>query len=323
MMKTLQLYVWVCVMTLSNNLYAGADHDHKEHSHEENSHEENSHEEHGDHAEKEEHEETKTSIDNNAAIAAGITTEVIGAATIRQTLPLFGRIEVEPHAVYNIAAKYSGIVKNVAVEEGSAVKKDQLLATIENSNTLQNYNVLAPADGVILSRHVSVGDAAGDQPLMILADVSRRMVELQVFPADLSKIALGQTVDVTDGNEKQIGTVEHIAPISKNNSTHVHVKLTNAPALWRPGLSVNANIVIAQEVMPMAVRAEAIQDFNGAPTVFVQNGNEYEAHVLQMGKRDSEWVEVLGGIEPGTRYVVKNSYLVKADILKSGACHEH
>lgn len=317
-MKMLNLYVMACVMMLSNNVYAGADHDHKEHSHEENSHEE-----HGDHAEKEEHEETKTSIDNNAAIAAGITTEVIDAATIRQTLPLFGRIEVEPHALYNIAAKYSGIVKTVAVEEGSSVKKDQLLATIENSNSLQNYNVIAPADGVILSRHVSVGDAAGDQPLLVLADVSRRMVELQVFPVDLAKMALGQTVDVTDGNEKQIGTVEHIAPITKNNATHVHVKLTNVPAFWRPGTSVNANVVIAQESVPMAVRTEAIQDFNGAPAVFVQNGDEYKAHVLQIGKRDSEWVEVLGGIEPGARYVVKNSYLVKADILKSGASHEH
>ena len=313
MMKILQMYLFVCLMVLSNNLYAGADHEHREHAHEESGHEEP----------EEEYEATKTTIDSSMASTAGITTEVVGAATIRQTLPLFGRIEVEPHALYNIAAKYSGIVKSVAVEEGSLVKKDQLLATIENSNTLQNYNVLAPADGVILSRYISVGDAAGEQPLMVLADTSKRMVELQVFPADLAKIAVGQTVDVTDGNEKQIGTVEHIAPMTKNNATHVHVKLTNAPASWRFGSSINANIVIAQDAVPIAVRAEAIQDFRGTPAVFVQNGNAYEAHALQIGKRDSEWVEVLSGIESGTRYVVKNSYLVKADILKSGASHDH
>jgi cobalt-zinc-cadmium efflux system membrane fusion protein len=32
---------------------------------------------------------------------------------------------------------------------------------------------------------------------------------------------------------------------------------------------------------------------------------------------------VLGGLKPGTPYVAKNSYLIKADIEKSGASHDH
>ncbi len=39
--------------------------------------------------------------------------------------------------------------------------------------------------------------------------------------------------------------------------------------------------------------------------------------------RDAENVEVLGGLEPGTEYVTGNSYLIKADIEKSGASHDH
>ncbi len=35
------------------------------------------------------------------------------------------------------------------------------------------------------------------------------------------------------------------------------------------------------------------------------------------------WEEVLGGLDAGTRYVTTNSYLVKADIEKSGASHDH
>jgi len=34
-------------------------------------------------------------------------------------------------------------------------------------------------------------------------------------------------------------------------------------------------------------------------------------------------VEVLSGLQPGQRYVTGNSYLIKADILKSGASHDH
>jgi cobalt-zinc-cadmium efflux system membrane fusion protein len=32
---------------------------------------------------------------------------------------------------------------------------------------------------------------------------------------------------------------------------------------------------------------------------------------------------VLGGLAPGTEYVVAGSYLVKADIEKAGASHDH
>jgi cobalt-zinc-cadmium efflux system membrane fusion protein len=45
--------------------------------------------------------------------------------------------------------------------------------------------------------------------------------------------------------------------------------------------------------------------------------------MLEMGRRDPQWVEVLGGLEPGTLYVTQNSYLIKADIEKSGAKHAH
>jgi len=32
---------------------------------------------------------------------------------------------------------------------------------------------------------------------------------------------------------------------------------------------------------------------------------------------------VLGGLKPGTAYVTENSYLIKADIEKAGASHDH
>jgi cobalt-zinc-cadmium efflux system membrane fusion protein len=57
--------------------------------------------------------------------------------------------------------------------------------------------------------------------------------------------------------------------------------------------------------------------------VFIQDGNLYEARPLEFGRRDGEWVEVLAGLSPGQRYVSRNSFLIKADILKSGATHDH
>ena len=52
-------------------------------------------------------------------------------------------------------------------------------------------------------------------------------------------------------------------------------------------------------------------------------GDENEVRMLELGQAAGEWVEVLGGLEPGTEYVSENSYIIKADIEKSGASHDH
>jgi cobalt-zinc-cadmium efflux system membrane fusion protein len=49
----------------------------------------------------------------------------------------------------------------------------------------------------------------------------------------------------------------------------------------------------------------------------------YEVRMLTLGKRDDQWVEVIEGLKPGTEYVTGNSFLIKADIEKSGASHDH
>jgi cobalt-zinc-cadmium efflux system membrane fusion protein len=45
--------------------------------------------------------------------------------------------------------------------------------------------------------------------------------------------------------------------------------------------------------------------------------------MLDLGRQDEVWIEVLGGLDAGTTYVTTNSYVVKADVEKSGASHDH
>ena len=75
--------------------------------------------------------------------------------------------------------------------------------------------------------------------------------------------------------------------------------------------------------MPLAVKRIALQAFRDFRVVYAQVGDVYEVRMLDLGRDAGEWVEVLGGLEPGTRYVTSNSHLIKADIGKSGAAHNH
>ena len=57
--------------------------------------------------------------------------------------------------------------------------------------------------------------------------------------------------------------------------------------------------------------------------VYAKVDEEYEVRMLDLGRKVGPWVEVLGGIVEGTEYVAKNSYIIKADINKSAASHDH
>ena len=88
-------------------------------------------------------------------------------------------------------------------------------------------------------------------------------------------------------------------------------------------MAVSAEVTLAERQVPLTVKTAGLQRFRDFTVVFAQVGDTYEVRMLELGERDGEWVEVLGGIDPGTPYVVGQSFLIKADIEKSGASHDH
>ena len=99
--------------------------------------------------------------------------------------------------------------------------------------------------------------------------------------------------------------------------------LPNAVGLWRPGMAVTAEVTLSERNVPLAVKTAALQRFRDFTVVFARFGDTYEVRMLELGQQDGEYVEVLGGIDPETPYVVDQSFLIRADIEKSGASHDH
>ena len=99
--------------------------------------------------------------------------------------------------------------------------------------------------------------------------------------------------------------------------------IANADGLWRPGSAVKARITVDQQPAALVVPLSALQTFRDWDVVFVRVGDTYEVRPVELGKRDGEQVEILSGLKPGDQVVVEQSYLVKADIEKAGAAHEH
>ena len=142
---------------------------------------------------------------------------------------------------------------------------------------------------------------------------------------------VGQSVALkaVDAQGEASGTIVRIAPAE--GAAHgtlsgvytARVAIDNRDGQWTPGLFVRADIHIGETPVPLAVKRSGLQAFRDFTVVFAQVGDTYEVRMLELGRQDGTWIEVLGGLEPGTRYVAANSYLIKADIEKSGASHDH
>ena len=88
-------------------------------------------------------------------------------------------------------------------------------------------------------------------------------------------------------------------------------------------MTVAAEVTVGSREVPLAVKESGLQRFRDFTVVFAQIDETYEVRMLELGDRDGEYVEVLGGLKPGTQYVAEQSFLIRQDVEKSGASHDH
>jgi cobalt-zinc-cadmium efflux system membrane fusion protein len=271
--------------------------------------------------------EGRTTIAASTARVMGIATSEAGPANLREQLTLSGVIQADPARVSRVRARYAGIVREVAVQPWTNVLRGAVLARVQSNESLQNYAIEAPIAGVIVEHRAQVGEATGEEPLFTIVDLSRVWVELDVFQNDLARIADGQPVEIfdLDGRKLADGRLSRIAPLAIHGSQSVRARvvLDNASGVLRPGQFVAGRVVVGETNVALAIERTALQRFRDFDVVFEQVGETYEVRMLELGRGDASRVEVLAGLEPGARYVTQNSYLIKADIEKAGASHDH
>lgn len=271
--------------------------------------------------------EGRTTIGAAQAEAAGIVVEPAGPATLEEMVALSGRVELQPQGRADISAWYPGRIVAMSRAIGDRVQRGEVLARVTSSDSLQTYSIPSPISGVIMARNANVGDVAGTAPIYVVADATQVHAEFYVYPRDAERLRQGQPVTVRNlaGDHSMRADIEAILPSADmlTQTIVAHVDLPNADRLWRPGQAVEGAAVVATHEAPLAVRTRALQRFRDFTVVFARVGETYEVRMLELGRQTPEWTEVLGGLEPGEIYVSDNAFLIRADIEKSGASHDH
>jgi len=271
--------------------------------------------------------ESRVELFAAAAARAGVTTALAGPATLRETLTVPGRVILNTDTIARVTPRFAGLVKSVSRLLGDRVAAGEVLAVIEANDSLQSYEVRAPRDGTVIARNATAGGfAAAGEELYTLADLSAVWVELLVPRAEAGRVQAGQAVTLTgSGLPETTATIATLPPFGDVDSQGVvaRVVVPNPDGIWRPGLFTQGEIQLGEHSVPVAVPSSSLQTFRDWTVVFLNEGTIYEVLPVTVGRRDGELVEITAGLEPGMRYVTGNSFLLKADILKSGASHDH
>ncbi len=197
-----------------------------------------------------------------------------------------------------------------------------------DADGLTRYEVRAPIGGVVIEKHLALGEAVKDDAsIFTIADLSTVWAEMTIYPKDLDSVKIGQkvTVRATALDAEATGRVSYVGSLigEQTRSAKARVTLQNPAGSWRPGLFVTVELVQNEAEAPIAVPVEAIQTYRDWKVVFVRFGDFFEARPVELGRTDGKWVEVVNGLSPGTQYAAANSFVLKADLGKAGASHDH
>lgn len=189
------------------------------------------------------------------------------------------------------------------------------------------YALTAPISGRIIAKHITPGEKVNaDESVYTIANLETVWLNISVYSQYAGQITEGLQVVVHAGDRTTTGVVDYVSAVVSESTRTVsaRVVIDNQDRAWKPGEFVTARVETGQTPVARVVPLDAIQTFEGKQVVFVQDADGIEPVAVQLGRRNDVSVELLGDdIAIGAPVVVRNSFLMKAELGKSAAGHEH
>jgi cobalt-zinc-cadmium efflux system membrane fusion protein len=304
-------------------------HDHDDHAGHSHAHEETDTDEHGGEDDHHGHDEDVVVLSTEVMEEFDIQLAQAGPGILHEEVILPGEIQFNREHVAYVTPRYDGTVLEIKARLADPVKKGQVLAILESTDTLRPFEVKAPFDGVITAYDVTLGETVeAGSPLFTVADLSTVWADLRIYQRDLGKIACGQPVVISGGHEggEFRGKVAYIAPVIDEHTRTglARVVVNNDENLWKPGQFIKGGVTVEEHKEAVVVPRTAVLEYEGETVVFVQTEEGLEPRPIVLGHSDAEFFAVESGLKPGESYVMRNPLSLKAELGKgSFGGHQH
>lgn len=193
---------------------------------------------------------------------------------------------------------------------------------------LSRYEIRAPFAGMVLEKHVTLGEAVKEDAIIfIISDLSTVWADIAVPAKDLATVRVGAraVVKAAAFETSAAGTISYVGALigEQTRTAKARITLANPELAWRPGLFVSVDVAAGETDAKVTVATAALQEIEGKPSLFIKTGHGVKAVAVRVGRGDATLTEIIDGLAPGAQYAAKGSFVLKSELGKDGAGHEH
>ncbi|WP_180135198.1 efflux RND transporter periplasmic adaptor subunit [Acinetobacter sp. YH12070] len=213
--------------------------------------------------------------------------------------------------------------------------QSRLQALGANSGQNGRFIIRAPIAGVISQKDIVVGENVqlADQ-LFTIEQLKDLWLEFNLTHQYSAQLQTGQNVSFKINGSDQLYSAEVQSLTSKadvqTGRLVVRAKLKQQSAELRPNVMVNVLLADSGTKNVLRVQKSAVQSIEGKDSIFIveseQKGQVHlKAQALKLGQAssDGQWLEVISGLDAGQKYISQGSFLLKSELEKDEAGHEH
>lgn len=243
-----------------------------------------------------------------------------------------------------VAALRSAEASAVAAENRLhllGMKQDEVEALAASGEVNPRLTIQAPIAGQVVEREITLGELVSPdrESLLIIADTSILWILADVPEARIHEVAVGATAWVKVGSidaPRYEGSIAYVAPMvdPATRTTQVRIEIRDGERTGfalKPGMFAQVEIVATDpsgvEPTPViAVPEEAVQTVEGGPAVFIPvlgEENTFAKRSVTVGRPVGGLVPIYSGLVEGEQFVAAGSFILKAELGKAGAEHDH
>lgn len=224
------------------------------------------------------------------------------------------RLNVQQKLADRNAARQEELLKEAVTSEAEADAARSTVLELEASRniiavTLQKTTIVAPFDGMLGLRQVSLGTwVTPATPLITLSDVSELKIDFRIPERHARAIDIGAAFLVTlDGDEKTYsGRVTATEPSIDESSRSLLVRgVLHSEGQLIPGAFAKVELPVVQKDALMVPPIAIIPGISGR-SVYVERDGVARLIPVQLGVRTQDRVQVEKGLSAGDRVIVSN-----------------
>ena len=227
----------------------------------------------------------------------------------------------------NRTMAYPGTVNKVGVSsiQGYAdrlrnlgVSEVQIKQMADSRQLPETIDVVSPVDGFILARNITSGQHFDrSMEFYRIADLGKVWIVAEIFGSEARDFRQGTVVRVTLPGEGRVfsarvtDTLPQVDPVTR--TLKLRLEADNPVFALRPDMFVNVELPV--RVPPgLTVPLDAVIDSGREQRVFVERSKGiFEPRQVETGRRLSDRVEIVRGLEEGERVVAAGTFLVDSE----------